>query len=82
MEATRSEINTYARCPRNASIRLSCGREFGMALGSLDPGTSLEVGEGSRCSRPGKMRVVAAAELIFGFMCLSLVRREKLQPAR
>lgn len=82
MEATRSEIDTYARCPRNASICLSCGREFGMVLGSLDPGTSLEVGEGSRCSHPGKMRVVAAAELIFGFMCLSLVRREKLQPAR
>lgn len=57
-------------------------RGGGMALGSLDPGTSLDVGEGSRCGHPGEMRVVAAAELICGFMCVSLVRREKLQPAR
>lgn len=58
------------------------GGEFGMAVGSLDPGGGLEGGEGSRCSHPGEMRVVAEAEVIFGFTCLSLVRREKLQPAR
>lgn len=56
----------YAQCPRSAFLHLSCG----MVLGSLDPGTSLEVGEGSRCICLGEIRVVAAAQLIFGFVCL------------
>lgn len=44
--------------------------------------TGLGAGGGSRCKNPGKTWLMAVAELIFDFVCLSPVRREKPQLAR
>lgn len=52
MEFARSEMDMCTL--RSASIHLSCTGEVREVLGSLYPGSSLEVGEGSGCSHLGR----------------------------
>lgn len=50
--------------------------QWGVWRSVRQAGTSLGAGGGSRCRRPGKTWVVAVAELIFDFVCLSSQERE------